>query len=137
MLEEILKAKRRERGITMAQVKTVKTERRLHPRIEHKLPLKIAADGYDFSTSTQNLSCAGVYCQVNRYVPPFTKIAVKMTLPLVSDNKRKEFTLECKGVIVRTEDANNGGFNFAIFFNEITESQRKKIAQYISQLLPK
>ena len=30
-----------------------------------------------------------------------------------------------------------GGFNIAVFFNGIKENQRKKIAQYINQFLPK
>jgi len=117
--------------------KQIKKERRLHPRINRELPLRIAADGYDFSTSTQNLSCTGAYCRVNKYIPPFTKIGIKMTLPLISNNKKEEFTVECKGVIVRTDDADKEGFNFAIFFNEIKENQRKKITRYINQFLPK
>ena len=114
-----------------------KIEKRLHPRIEHKLPLRIAVNGYDFTTATQNVSCTGAYCQVNKYVPPFTKIAVKMTLPIKSDNKIEEYNVDCKGVIVRTDDKGKAGFNIAIFFNEIGDTQRKKISQYINQFLPK
>lgn len=112
-------------------------ERRLHPRIAHTLPINLAANGYDFKTSTQNVSCTGAYCCVSKYIPPFTKIAVKMTLPVLTKNKKEEFNVDCKGVIVRTEDENHGGFNIAIFFNDLKDSQRKKISQYINQFLPK
>lgn len=105
-------------------------ERRLYPRVEKRLPLNVVANGYDFSTSTQNISCIGAYCHIDKYVPPFTKIAIKMELP-------PDCRVECKGVIVRTEDEKSGGFNIAIFFNEIKESQRKKIARYLSRFLPK
>lgn len=97
--------------------------------------MRIAVNGYDFKTTSQNISAAGAYCHVNKYVPPFTKIAVKMTLPLIEEHK--ESTVECKGVIVRSEDEAHGGFNIAIFFNEINEPQRKKISHYIDQFLPK
>ncbi len=110
-------------------------EKRLHPRLTHNLPMRIAVNGYDFTTTSQNISAAGAYCHVNKYVPPFTKIAVKMSLPLPAEHK--ESTVECKGVIVRSEDEANGGFNIAIFFNEINEAQRKKISHYIDQFLPK
>jgi len=110
-------------------------ERRLHPRLEHKLPLNLAINGYDFSTSTHNISSVGAYCHLDKYMPPFTKICVKLSLP----NKAKagkNTIVECKGVVVRSEDETKGGFNLAIFFNEIRNDQRKKIAQYVSQFLP-
>lgn len=114
----------------------IKTERRQYPRIEKRLPLKIAANGYDLATTTQNISCIGAYCHIDKYMPPFTKIAVKITLPNMNNNRGHNCDVECKGVIVRTEDKENGGFNIAIFFNEIKDSQRQKISQYISQSLP-
>ncbi len=113
-----------------------KKEKRLHPRIAHELPLRIAVNGYDFSTTTQNVSCTGAYCCVTKYVPPFTKIAVKMTLPVKKNNNVKEYTVDCKGVIVRTDDESRDGFNIAIFFNEINGTQKRKISQYINQFLP-
>jgi hypothetical protein len=36
---------------------------------------------------------------------------------------------------VRSEDCLNGGFNIAIFFNEIRDSQCRRISQYIKQIL--
>ncbi|MCU0652107.1 MAG: PilZ domain-containing protein [Candidatus Omnitrophica bacterium] len=116
-------------------MRSVGKERRLHPRLDHTLPLKIAANGYDFVTNTQNVSCLGAYCHIDKYVPPFTKIGIKLNLPLAS-RSRKKSGIECNGVIVRTEDATDGGFNIAIFFNRINDNQRKVISNYISQFLP-
>lgn len=111
-------------------------ERRLYPRIAHALPVNIIANGYDFVTTTQNISCLGAYCHINKYVPPFTKIAVKLSLPIVEKKKRKECPVECNGVIVRSLDDSAGGFNIAVFFNEIKEKQRRVISKYISQFVP-
>jgi len=111
-------------------------EKRLHPRLNHRLPIKVVANGYDFSTSTHNVSCVGTYCHIEKYVPPFTKVMVRLALPVTSAEGSKNYDVECKGVIVRTDDENKGGFNIAIFFNQIRDGQRKKIAQYISQFLP-
>jgi len=115
--------------------KNIGAERRQYPRIEQRLPVKIVANGYDFATATQNISCVGAYCHLTRYIPPFTRVMVTLDLPIISDNAKIDCIVECKGVIVRTEDKEDG-FNIAIFFNEITESQRNKIAQYVSQFLP-
>jgi len=114
-----------------------KKEQRLHPRIEQELPLRVEANGFDFKTSTQNVSCTGTYCTISKYVPPFTRIAVKLTLPIISEGKKENVNVDCKGVIVRTIDENKGGFNIAIFFNDIKDAQKKRISQYIEQFLPK
>ncbi len=118
-------------------IKTKKSERRQYPRIQQRLPLKIAANGYDFATSTLNISCLGAYCFINKYVPPFTRVMVKLTLPILTEDGSKEYNVECRGVIVRTEDEDKGGFNVAIFFNDIKNPPRQKISQYINQFLPK
>jgi len=115
----------------------IRSERRRYPRIEKELPLKIEANGYDFVSGTQNISCVGAYCCVDKYIPPFTKIAIKITLPIGAGKTNENSAVECKGVVVRTEDAKEGGFNIAIFFNQINDRQRQKISQYISQFLPK
>jgi len=110
-------------------------ERRIHPRLEHKLPFNVAVNGYDFSTTTHNISCVGAYCHLDKYIPPFTKISVKLSLP-VKGQAQKDNIVECKGVVVRSEDENKGGFNIAIFFNQMGLEQRKKISAYISRYLP-
>ncbi|MBU1998418.1 MAG: PilZ domain-containing protein [Candidatus Omnitrophota bacterium] len=112
--------------------KVMKSERRRHTRIDTALPIRLAVNGYDFSTSTKNLSCVGAYCLINKYIPPFTKVSVKMMLPI----KNEYCDAKCTGVIVRTEDEPAGGFNIAIFFNGIRDITRQKISRYITQLLP-
>ena len=117
-------------------MKKQKSERRVHPRLNLELPLKVAANGYDFATSTMNVSCLGAYCRIARYVPPFTKVLVKLSLPIATKIGNKNNNVECNGVIVRTEDELSGGYNIAIFFNHIKEEQRKKISEYLNQFLP-
>ena len=111
-------------------------ERRQHPRLDKKLPVDVAANGYSFATFTQNISCLGAYCHITKYIPPFTKVAIKLELPIVGKSGQKDSNVDCKGVVVRAEDADSGGFNIAIFFNDIKDSQCHKISHYISQFLP-
>jgi len=111
-------------------------ERRLHPRLDRNLPINVAANGYDFFTTTHNISCVGAYCHIEKYVPPFTKVKIILNLPIPGNSSKQDFGVECHGVIVRTEDEANGGFNIAIFFDHIKDTCRQKIAQYISGSLP-
>ncbi len=112
-------------------------ERRINPRVNQELPFKVGANGYSFSTSTQNVSCAGAYCKIKKYIPPFTKVKVKLTLPIKTRLGCSDYTVDCEGVIVRTEAEKKGGFNIAIFFNAIKDEQRKKISKYIDQFISK
>jgi hypothetical protein len=91
-------------------IKTLK-ERRVHPRLAHKLPLNLAVNGYDFSTVSRNISSVGAYCHLDKYMPPFTKISVKLSLPN-KDEAGKNTIVECKGVVVRTEDEADGGLTW-------------------------
>lgn len=111
-------------------------ERRLYPRIYQEIPCHIKTNGFDFTTTTKDISCTGAYCCINKYLPPFTKLAVKIILPVNSPGKQKNLKLECKGVVVRSDDQGSNEFNIAIFFNEINNAQRKKIYTYVKQFLP-
>jgi len=117
-------------------MKRTNKERRQFPRVDTTLPINVIANGYDFSTSTKNVSCVGAYCHVDKYVPPFTRVMVKLFLPIARLKKNNGCNVECKGVIVRTEDETRGGFNLAIFFNAIKDNDRQKISRYIRQFLP-
>ena len=117
-------------------MKSLKSERRLHPRIEHSLPVKIAANGYDFTTTTQNISCLGAFCHIDKYIPPFTKVGIRLNLPVATRSGRKDYSVECNGVVVRSQDDPEKGFNIAIFFNHIKNNQSKVIAKYIKQFIP-
>jgi DeoR/GlpR family transcriptional regulator of sugar metabolism len=64
-------------------------------------------------------------------------VLVKLTLPVAADSGNKNYNVECKGVVVRSEDESSGGFNIAVFFNEINGEEKKKISEYVAQFLPK
>ena len=110
-------------------------ERRISPRINKELPINVIANGYDFVSNTQNVSCLGAYCHIDKYVPPFTRVKIKMNLPMQERGLRNDKEVECEGVIVRSEDAASGGFNVAIFFNRIKEAPKSRITDYINQFL--
>jgi hypothetical protein len=112
------------------------SDRRLHPRIDCDMPINVMADGYDFLTTTRNVSCLGAYCHISKYVPPFTKLKIKLSLPVNRNNTTGHFDVACKGVVVRTEDDPAGGFNIAVFFSDIKSPQQHKIAEYINQFIP-
>ncbi|MBI4708159.1 MAG: PilZ domain-containing protein [Candidatus Omnitrophica bacterium] len=116
-------------------------ERRKHPRVKKRLPLKLHDEVFDIVTQTENISCSGAYCEVNRFLAPMTKLNVVMLLPMEHKGKKAVKKIECKGVVVRTEQPQltEGSqiYKIAIFFNQINKSDMKKIAEYVSYHLSK
>jgi len=102
-------------------------EKRGHLRINKFLPLKIKKAEFDIVTETKNISISGIYCSVDRYLAPYTRLAIQLFLP----SKRKTEQVNCKGVIVRTEENLDKTYNIAIYFNEIKRLDQKKISRYV------
>jgi hypothetical protein len=110
-------------------------ERRRHTRIKEGVPVTLKAEGFDTVTETINFSCIGAYCQLNERIPLMTSLEVALELPLDDQSKDLAY-VECQGVVVRVEKAGShpykgGVYNTAIYFNEIEESERKKIERLV------
>lgn len=115
-------------------------ERRKHPRILKKLPLKVKVNSYNIVTETLNISASGAYCEIDRYIAPMTKVGLILLVPLrLKNNKTVTRKLSCEGVLVRIEKSKSseGKFNIAIFFTHMKEPDLKNISRYVeSHLLP-
>ncbi|MFC1703396.1 PilZ domain-containing protein [Candidatus Omnitrophota bacterium] len=109
-------------------------ERRSHPRLEKDIPLKLRFGEFDIVTKTKNISCAGVYCSVDRYLEPLTKLKILLLLPLSKEKKVITKKVQCNGVVVRAEGPfpNPHHYDIAIFFNDIEKKESKKIADFVN-----
>ena len=111
-------------------------ERRQHPRIEQNVPVKISSDEFDIVTETRNLSRSGVYCRINKYIEPMTKLKIHLLLPFKRNKKVVTKKVSCSGIIVRTESIpGNDAFNVAIFFNDIQTRDADAVADYVSNMM--
>lgn len=106
-------------------------ERRKHIRVPVQLPLKLLGDEADFITQSINLSCGGVYCEVDNYIPVMTRLKIVMLIPA----GKKSHKIECEGIVVRIEPEHSqtptNHYRIAIFFNRIKRSDRIKISEYV------
>ena len=109
-----------------------KIEKRRYPRIKKNIPIKLQHEEFDIVTETKDISCIGAYCQVDRYVSPFTKIRAKILLPSKIKNNTKY--IACAGVVVRTEKNDSplkSQYNIAIYFSEISKVDLSKIDRFV------
>lgn len=112
-------------------------ERRRAPRVTERVPLTLSgADGI-LKADTQSLSAVGVYCTLDRFIPPMTKLELRMELP----QGGRQTAIRCVGVVVRVEpvvaNPHQGRYQTAIFFTELSERDRAAISQFVSQRLSK
>ena len=88
--------------------KNKKKERRRHQRVPVEIPVEIASLSFKFkSLDSQcrvvNISCSGLYCQVNRFFPVFTTLDVTLLLEPTQPGNQKTEKVTCQGVVVRSE----------------------------------
>jgi integration host factor subunit alpha len=115
----------------------INRERRRHPRINGRLQFKVKAEDFDAVTETINLSYLGAYCQLNKHIPLMTSLKIALALPY-GDQENEFDYVECNGVVVRIEEVlsetnMDSVYNTAIYFNEIEESEKEKIADFFQK----
>ncbi len=110
--------------------KTV-SDRRGYPRIERRLPFRIAVGQDVLSAQTLDLSCSGVNCRVDRPIPEMTRLQVVLALIRGADAEAVIY-VECEGIVVRCEPEPDGArHQVAVFFHDISASERNKLDRYI------
>jgi len=111
-------------------------ERRQSVRLTHNIPIKICQEEGDIVTETGNISRSGVYCRVNRYLEPMTKLKVHLLIPIRKRGKDATKKISCQGVVVRTEPVlGSEDYYVAIFFNEIAQKEAQCLSDYIHSYL--
>lgn len=110
-------------------------ERRQVPRILERVPVAIHDAGTELRAETTNLSVSGVYCTLDRFIAPMTKLELQYELP---DGERRA-RVRCSGVVVRVEpvvaDAERGRYHIAIFFTDLTDRDRSVISRFVQRRL--
>ena len=110
-------------------------ERRRAPRIAEQIPVAIHDAGEELRTETKNISTAGAYCTLDRFIAPMTKLQLQCELP---DGSRR-VRIHCSGVVVRIEpnvpSPDRTLYNVAIFFTELSERDRHAISHFIHRRL--
>lgn len=104
-------------------------ERRRYPRIDKSIEFQSKSDGgtaFDIVGRTKNLSCIGALCEVNRAMPEMTRLKIFIELP--------GGVAEFQGTVVRVakNPSKVGVYEIAIYFNEISASTKKKIADFLA-----
>lgn len=110
-------------------------ERRRSPRALERVPLQVVDGGLELEGETRNLSAAGLYCTLDRFIPPMSKLTIHLQLP----GRLRQRRIRCIGVVVRVEpgaaDAQRMRYHTALFFTEIADRDREAISHFVQRRL--
>lgn len=120
----------------MVHKRNIKADNRTHPRFILILPLQISTEDFTLDTTSKNISCSGVFCYVDRFIPLDSKVNVSMRLAYFVDGLKAQRTVKCKAKIVRIDspsDKVNGSYRVGIAFEEIAGEDREALKAYIQK----
>jgi len=117
-------------------------ERRSAARVDSDMAAHlICPPGKDAITiQTRNISTAGLYCRVPKYIPPSTQMGIAMIVPVREGRKVRNELVEFTGIVVRTEpekeEPGRTEYSIALYFHGLTDRARSLIDDYIRQRSP-
>ena len=114
-------------------------ERRKSHRVEARVPIQLVEKeelkGRIIPAESANLSEGGVYCEVDKYLPPLTKVAMTLLLPAFGGKHAKPQEIEAEGIVVRNVPQKQGRrivrYRIACAFTSISEEQKEIVREYI------
>ena len=114
--------------MVISEIGPDRAERRQYPRVDRKIRVDMHFDshGYDIRGETHDISPVGTYCQVDRPIPEMTQLKIILDLP--TDQ------VKCEGTVVRSVSGANHSdlHHLAIFFHEISDEAKHKLAEFLS-----
>lgn len=85
------------------------------------------------SIAVLDLSLGGASCEINRFLPPLTKVLLSLDFP----GEEAEESAACRGVIVRVEpeaeQPEETTYKVGILFTEISRQDRDKLQNFLEE----
>lgn len=112
-----------------------RNESRRGRRVRVVLPAALVVGNEQFLTQTENVSLLGTFVQAEREVPIGTPVQTTLNLP--GGEKGSGGSVQCQGIVVRTETLRPGLYGLALFFNQFSGDGEERLGRLIEELLEK
>ena len=110
-----------------------RSERRRHPRIEVKLPLRLTIADKTVETQITNLSSSGIRFRTPAPLPLLSRVQIALELPEAGGGASSPLAIT--GVVVRCEEVPDSGatpYDTAIYFEDLSERARGRLSQFVT-----
>jgi hypothetical protein len=112
------------------------SEKRFYPRFKLEYPFEISGSDFKIISQIKDISCGGMFCQTNKFIPLHTRVNIRMHLPLVINKKRVEKKLSCQAEISRIDPPVQEAekkYNLGIRFSDVSEADKALILKFLKQ----
>ncbi|MCM8813972.1 MAG: PilZ domain-containing protein [Candidatus Omnitrophica bacterium] len=110
------------------------SDKRRHPRFTLTLPLEINGPDFHVATSTMNVSCGGVFCETEHFLPLGTEVKITMRLSFYVQNQKVRKTVSCSAKVARVEppeDKGLGKYTIGISFVRLDAHDKEVLREFI------
>jgi len=112
-------------------------ERRLSPRISADLPLRLTFKDRTVETRIHDLSSSGIRFKSPAALPLLSRVQIALELPEAASGQGTT-SIAITGVVVRCMEREPGGeahYDTAIFFEDLSELARSRLARFVTSRL--
>jgi hypothetical protein len=114
-------------------------ERRRHPRVAADLPLRLTFKDRTVETRIHDLSGSGIRFKAPAPLPILSRVQIALELPDgTAGQGGAGASIAITGVVVRCQElaaAGEARFDTAIFFEDLSELARSRLARFVSARL--
>lgn len=118
--------------------KMTTVERRRQPRVAADLPLRLTFKDRTVETRIQDLSGSGIRFRAPAALPLLSRVQIALELPDITAGQPPA-SIAITGVVVRCREgdaADEARYDTAIFFEDLSEIARARLARFVSSRLP-
>ncbi|MFH1460697.1 MAG: PilZ domain-containing protein [Candidatus Omnitrophota bacterium] len=114
-------------------------ERREFSRYKVDFPLLIRGADFKIPAQVKDISCKGVFCQTQEFIPLKTKLEVVMDLSLAENRKRIQKYLICPAEVARIKpetkysEYTSGDYEVGIAFSLLSKEEKDLILRFVRQ----
>ncbi len=111
-------------------------EKRTDRRYKFAYCFEITGDDFKTQPQIENISCGGIFCQADRFIPLKTKLNIKMDISLFINRRRVDNTINCAAEVVWIDsliEKKDGKYNLGINFSDVSENDKSLILKFLKQ----
>ncbi len=111
-------------------------ERRRHPRLSVKLPLRVEGRRSSLEAvegEVSDISLCGVYCRAPCRIPLFSRVHMSIILPFKRNGRSTRRVIQAEGVVVRVKKGKCTS-RFAVYFQRIHPADLAALRLFIASM---
>lgn len=112
------------------------TNKRSHKRYKLEHDFEIITDNFKIHSQIKDISCGGVFCQTDRFIPLNTELNVRLHLPVFIDRRKIDNEISCAAKVARIDPLTkkqDTKYDLGISFSKVSDKDKNLILKFVKQ----